>query len=110
VLPKSTGDGNLSIVPVCTFSQVAFQHFQELDEHISYVATKVCHLGDQLEGVNTPRQRAVEAQKLMKYFNEFLDGELKSDVFTNSEKVRAVSGMKAVQSNKQYCPNYKLLP
>lgn len=69
------------------FSQVAFQHFQELDEHISYVATKVCHLGDQLEGVNTPRQRAVEAQKLMKYFNEFLDGELKSDVFTNSEKV-----------------------
>lgn len=47
----------------------------------------MCHLGDQLEGVNTPRQRAVEAQKLMKYFNEFLDGELKSDVFTNSEKV-----------------------
>ncbi|TKC38753.1 hypothetical protein EI555_019541 [Monodon monoceros] len=68
-------------------NQVAFQHFQELDEHISYVATKVCHLGDQLEGVNTPRQRAVEAQKLMKYFNEFLDGELKSDVFTNSEKL-----------------------
>ncbi|XP_074146314.1 exocyst complex component 5 [Sminthopsis crassicaudata] len=69
-------------------NQVAFQHFQELDEHISYVATKVCHLGDQLEGVNTPRQRAVEAQKLMKYFNEFLDGELKSDVFKNSEKIK----------------------
>ncbi|KAL0602381.1 Exocyst complex component 5 [Plecturocebus cupreus] len=69
-------------------NQVAFQHFQELDEHISYVATKVCHLGDQLEGVNTPRQRAVEAQKLMKYFNEFLDGELKSDVFINSEKIK----------------------
>uniref|UniRef100_A0A5F8GVC5 Exocyst complex component 5 n=1 Tax=Monodelphis domestica TaxID=13616 RepID=A0A5F8GVC5_MONDO len=69
-------------------SFVAFQHFQELDEHISYVATKVCHLGDQLEGVNTPRQRAVEAQKLMKYFNEFLDGELKSDVFKNAEKIK----------------------
>uniref|UniRef100_G3SAM6 Exocyst complex component 5 n=1 Tax=Gorilla gorilla gorilla TaxID=9595 RepID=G3SAM6_GORGO len=69
-------------------NQVAFQHFQELDEHISYVATKVSHLGDQLEGVNTPRQRAVQAQKLMKYFNEFLDGELKSDVFTNSEKIK----------------------
>lgn len=68
--------------------QVAFQHFQELDEHISYVATKVCHLGDQLEGVNTPRQRAVEAQRLMTYFNEFLDGELRSDVFNNPEKVR----------------------
>lgn len=67
--------------------QVAFQHFQELDEHISYVATKVCHLGDQLEGVNTPRQRAVEAQRLMTYFNEFLDGDLRSDVFNNPEKV-----------------------
>lgn len=43
-----------------------------------------------MEGVNTPRQRAVEAQKLMKYFNEFLDGELKSDVFTNPEKVSIV--------------------
>nr|DBA14365.1 TPA: hypothetical protein GDO54_005348 [Pyxicephalus adspersus] len=72
-------------------NQIAFQHFQELDEHISYVATKVCHLGDQLEGVNTPRQRAVEAQKLMTYFNEFLDGNLQSDVFNNSEKVRAAS-------------------
>ncbi|KAM7375812.1 hypothetical protein PAMP_005580 [Pampus punctatissimus] len=61
-------------------NQVAFQHFQELDEHISYVATKVCHLGDQLEGVNTPRQRAVEAQRLMTYFNEFLDGDLRSDI------------------------------
>uniref|UniRef100_A0A6Q2X344 Exocyst complex component 5 n=1 Tax=Esox lucius TaxID=8010 RepID=A0A6Q2X344_ESOLU len=67
---------------------VAFQHFQELDEHISYVATKVCHLGDQLEGVNTPRQRAVEAQRLMTYFNEFLDGELRSDVFNNPEKIK----------------------
>lgn len=66
---------------------MAFQHFQELDDHISYVATKVCHLGDQLEGVNTPRQRAVEAQRLMTYFNEFLDGELRSDVFNNPDKV-----------------------
>ncbi|KAI5102324.1 exocyst complex component 5, partial [Silurus meridionalis] len=69
-------------------NQVAFQHFQELDDHISYVATKVCHLGDQLEGVNTPRQRAVEAQRLMTYFNEFLDGDLRSDVFNNSDKIK----------------------
>uniref|UniRef100_A0A667XD86 Exocyst complex component 5 n=1 Tax=Myripristis murdjan TaxID=586833 RepID=A0A667XD86_9TELE len=69
-------------------NQVAFQHFQELDVHISYVATKVCHLGDQLEGVNTPRQRAVEAQRLMTYFNEFLDGELRSDVFNNPDKIK----------------------
>uniref|UniRef100_S4RL40 Exocyst complex component 5 n=1 Tax=Petromyzon marinus TaxID=7757 RepID=S4RL40_PETMA len=69
-------------------NQVAFQHFQELDEHISYVATKVCHLGDQLEGVNTPRQRAVEAQKLMRYFNEFLEGNLTSEVFTDPSKIQ----------------------
>lgn len=75
------------ILPHYLSIQVAFQHFQELDEHISYVATKVCHLGDQLEGVNTPRQRAVEAQRLMTYFNEFLDGDLRSDVFNNPDKV-----------------------
>lgn len=75
---------------------MAFQHFQELDEHISYVATKVCHLGDQLEGVNTPRQRAVEAQRLMTYFNEFLDGDLRSDVFNDPEKVRLLFSFFAV--------------
>lgn len=46
--------------------------FQELDERINYVATKVIHLGDQLESVNTPRSRAVEAQRLMSHFAEFL--------------------------------------
>lgn len=61
-----------------------------------------------MEGVNTPRQRAVEAQKLMKYFNEFLDGELKSDVFTNSEKVSTVRRIKANYSinNDNLITNY----
>lgn len=54
-------------------NKTAFVHFQELDEHISNVATKVVHLGDQLEGVNTPRARAEEAQKLIGYFSDFLD-------------------------------------
>lgn len=76
---------------------MAFQHFQELDEHISYVATKVCHLGDQLEGVNTPRQRAVEAQRLMTYFNEFLDGDLRSDVFNNPDKVNMLLSFISVE-------------
>ena len=39
------------------------------------MATKVVHLGDQLESVNTPRARDVEALKLMKHFDEFLGGE-----------------------------------
>lgn len=46
--------------------------FQELDGHLDGVATKVVYLGDQLEGVNTPRARAEEAQKLMRQFSEFL--------------------------------------
>lgn len=65
-------------------NQAAFAHFQELDERINFVATKVVHLGDQLEGVNTPRARAAEAQLLMKYFTEFLDdGPPQSDIFTD---------------------------
>ncbi|XP_046561965.1 LOW QUALITY PROTEIN: exocyst complex component 5-like [Haliotis rubra] len=61
-----------------------YTHFQKLDERINYVATKVVHLGDQLEGVNTPRARAVEAQRLMNYLSEFLaDEALKSPVLTD---------------------------
>ncbi|XP_066280849.1 exocyst complex component 5-like [Branchiostoma lanceolatum] len=64
-------------------NQMALNQFQELDERINHIATKVVHLGDQLEGVNIPRARAVEAEKLMKYFSEFLSGDIKSDVFTD---------------------------
>jgi len=64
--------------------QVAFDHFKALDERINFVATKVVHLGDQLEGVNTPCTRAVEAQRLMKYFSEFMeDSHTLSRVFTD---------------------------
>ncbi|XP_064622369.1 exocyst complex component 5-like [Lineus longissimus] len=68
--------------------QTAHSHFQVLDERINYVATKVVHLGDQLEGVNIPRARAVEAQKLMNFFSEFLSDEpLKSAVFTEPNQL-----------------------
>ncbi|CAG2068239.1 unnamed protein product, partial [Timema podura] len=62
--------------------------FQELDERINYVAAKVIHLGDQLESVNTPRARAVEAQKLMNYFAEFLSpGPLLAQIFTDKGQI-----------------------
>lgn len=52
------------------------------------MATKVVHLGDQLEGVNTPRARAVEAQRLMNYLDEFMSDEPpKSAVFTDPFQV-----------------------
>ncbi|KAI1288041.1 Exocyst complex component 5 [Halotydeus destructor] len=50
----------------------SYSNFQQLDESIQAVAAKVVYLGDQLEGVNTPRSRAVEAQKLIKQFSEYL--------------------------------------
>ena len=53
---------------VCLF-QHAFQNFQELDGRINSVATKVVHLGDQLESVNVPKARNVEALHMMKYLN-----------------------------------------
>ena len=37
--------------------QAAFQSFQDLEERISAVAARVVHLGEQLEGVNTPRNQ-----------------------------------------------------
>ena len=68
--------------------QAAFSHFQDLADRISVVATKVVHLGDQLEGVNTPRARAVEAKRLMSYLSEFLTEEPpKSAIFTDPFQV-----------------------
>ncbi|RWS25108.1 exocyst complex component 5-like protein [Leptotrombidium deliense] len=62
----------------------SFSSFQELDERLDTVAAKVVYLGDQLEGVNTPRSRAVEAQKLMKQFAEFLKpGPIVSPIMTD---------------------------
>lgn len=36
-------------------NKLAMSMFQGLDERINYIATKVIHLGNQLEAVNTPR-------------------------------------------------------
>lgn len=68
-------------------NQAAFGHFKNLDERINFVATKVVHLGDQLEGVNTPRMRAAEAQMLMTYFSEFLEDKKLSRLFEDPFQV-----------------------
>lgn len=52
------------------------------------MATKVVHLGDQLEGINTPRQRAKDALQLMEYFDEFLVADTPtSPVFNENSRV-----------------------
>jgi len=63
--------------------------FQNLDERINYVATKVIHVGDQLESINTPRSRAVQVHKLIGYLEEFMTaGSLSVDIFNDPTKVR----------------------
>ncbi|XP_074596876.1 exocyst complex component Sec10 [Brevipalpus obovatus] len=47
--------------------------FDELNEKLEAVAAKVVYLGEQLEGVNTPRSRAVEAMSLLKEFALFFN-------------------------------------
>lgn len=68
--------------------QFAIDTFKELDGKINHVATKVLHLGDQLDSVNGPRGRVVDAHCLLTYLNEFLsDTPLSSSLFTDSYRV-----------------------
>ena len=55
---------------------------------VNSVATKVVHLGDQLESVNLPRERANEAAKLMKHLADFLQpgNLLLSEMFGDSDE------------------------
>lgn len=70
------------------FFKVAGETFHELDGKINHVARKVLHLGDQLDSVNGPRARVVEAQRLMSYLNEFLsDSPVSSVLFKDHTKV-----------------------
>lgn len=52
-------------------SREAQADFNSLDSRLDAVAAKVVYLGDQLESVNIPRSRAVEAHRLIRRFAEF---------------------------------------
>merc|ERR1711992_290723 len=81
--------------------------YKSLDEKINSVATKVVHLGDQLESVNTPRSRAVEALKLMKHFEEFIDGATStSPIFTDKTRLHeAADIIQKLHLTAQELPN-----
>ena len=85
------------------FIQAAIDAFQELDARINNVATKVVYLGDQLENVNTPRSRAVEAQKLLTLFSGFLK------VPTNPYSSPAINQQHAENSIGTRAQFYRLL-
>ena len=61
--------------------------FHDLDDRINSVATKVVHLGDQLENMSIPRQRVQETEQIMKYFDEFHSNKELSPVFNDKNKV-----------------------
>lgn len=62
--------------------------FHQLDEKINSVAGKIIHLGEQLENVNTPRSRTVEAQGLLNHMTEFLvPGPIVNDIFNDRSKL-----------------------
>ncbi|XP_055906878.1 exocyst complex component 5 [Eupeodes corollae] len=68
--------------------QLAVECFQQLDEKINSVAGKILHIGEQLENVNTPRSRTLEAHKLLNHMSEFLvSGPLVSETFTDQTKL-----------------------
>lgn len=62
--------------------------FRQLDNKINTVAGKIIHLGEQLENVNTPRCRTVEAQRLLNHMTEFLiPGPIVNDIFSDKTKL-----------------------
>ncbi|CAG9813813.1 unnamed protein product [Phaedon cochleariae] len=68
--------------------------FQELDSKINHVATKVLHLGDQLDSVNGPRSRVVDAQKMLTHMTEFLSADSPSSpIFTDPELIDEAADM-----------------
>nr|CAH0108146.1 unnamed protein product [Daphnia galeata] len=87
----------------------AVEAFHELDARINNVATKVVYLGDQLENVNTPRSRAVEAQKLLTHFNGFIKpGGPFSPVFSDKEQLfEAADIIQKLQLVAQELPSSK---
>ncbi|XP_057316582.1 exocyst complex component 5-like [Hydractinia symbiolongicarpus] len=68
--------------------------FYDLDDRINSVATKVVHLGDQLENISIPRQRVQETEQVMKYFDEFHSGkDLTSPIFKDSNKLHEAAAI-----------------
>ena len=65
-----------------------------MEDRITYVATKVVHLGDQLESLNSCMQRDQEAQEVMKHVAEFEQRAKPTvGVFTDPSRVSGVHRM-----------------
>ncbi|XP_037954218.1 exocyst complex component 5-like, partial [Teleopsis dalmanni] len=91
--------------------QTAIDWFGQLDEKINSVAGKIIHLGEQLENVNTPRSRTVEAQKLLNYMSEFLvAGPIVNDIFNDPNRLyEAADVIQKLYAISQDLPTEKFL-
>lgn len=91
--------------------QTSVEWFHQLDEKINSVAGKVIHLGEQLENVNTPRSRTVEAQRLLNHMTEFLlSGPLVNDLFSDKQRLyEAADIIQKLYTIAQDLPNDKFL-
>lgn len=91
--------------------RISIECFGQLDEKINSVAGKIIHLGEQLENVNTPRSRTVEAQKLLNFMSEFLvPGPIVNDIFTeNSKLYEAADVIQKLHTISQDLPQDKFL-
>ncbi|CAD5123845.1 DgyrCDS12151 [Dimorphilus gyrociliatus] len=77
-------------------NELSFDMLAKLDDKISFVATKVVHVGDQLESINTPRTRVVEAKNTMTHFRDFLIG-LQSNFQITSDSLDWISKAQIIQ-------------
>ena len=74
---------------LCFALKESFVDFQALEDRITLVATKVVHLGDQLETANNRRNSLEEARDVLKYLDEFkTKGMPSADVFMQVNRVR----------------------
>ncbi|XP_066911022.1 exocyst complex component 5-like [Clytia hemisphaerica] len=73
--------------------KTAMTQFHDLDDRINSVATKVVHLGDQLENISIPRQRVQETTQVMKYFEEFHPGKELSPIFNDKSKLHEAANL-----------------
>lgn len=100
-----------NIVKLQERHQLASDVFWQLDEKINSVAGKIIHLGEQLENVNNPRSRTVEAQTLLSYMSEFLiTGPIVNDIFTDPTRLyEAADVIQKLYAIAQDLPTEKFL-
>lgn len=91
-LERQTADEQALLTARIEELQSKHQHsvdgFERLDWKLNSLGGKIFPLGEQLENVNTPRSRIVEAQGLLQHMTEFLvPGPIVNDLFNDRARL-----------------------